>query len=343
MKKEKPDILIFAGDYFEKKLSMTDTAAFYANMFFNEVMNIVKDTKTIVRMIQGTMSHELNQLQIFKPFEANVSDYNFKIIETAQTENICGMDILFLPEEYPQDSNEYYKEFKEKEYNAIFGHGTWDFIAFDSQIEHSNRTDMNSAPVFIYQDWEKTIPNGFVSFGHIHSRHVYKKKIFYSGSFSRWGFGEKSERGFTKFEYDLDEKTYNIDFINNTLAPKYEDIELSKIYNENTDIKELLDVLENFEKNIDNIRLILDNIPSEVISILKNKYSGSTNVKILVKNLKQKEIALQENQEIQNKFDKYHYITRRELPLNLMIQRFCKEDLNYEISEEKINKLLLEE
>ena len=36
------------------------------------------------------------------------------------------------------------------------------------------------------------MPNGFVSFGHIHGRNTYGKKIFYSGSFTRWGFNEIS-------------------------------------------------------------------------------------------------------------------------------------------------------
>ena len=36
-------------------------------------------------------------------------EYDFKIIETVQTEDLLGLHVLYIPEEYPTDADEYYK------------------------------------------------------------------------------------------------------------------------------------------------------------------------------------------------------------------------------------------
>ena len=33
---------------------------------------------------------------------------------------------------------------------------------------------------------------------------TYGKKIYYSGSFTRWNYGERSDKGFTYYEYDTE-------------------------------------------------------------------------------------------------------------------------------------------
>ena len=43
-----------------------DPATFYAITFFKELIDIVKEKHLIFRVVQGTRSHDLNQLQIFK-------------------------------------------------------------------------------------------------------------------------------------------------------------------------------------------------------------------------------------------------------------------------------------
>ena len=178
--KERDDLnfLVIDGDYFDCKLSIGDPAAYYAMTFFNELISIIKEKKIIVRMVQGTRSHDLNQLQIFKSYE-NDTSIDFKIIETVQKEDILGLHILYLPEEYPENSDEYYKDYKNDTYNIIFGHGTWDFVAQPGQIELSKK-NTHTAPVFIWKEWKDAVPNGFISFGHIHGRNQYGKKIFYS-------------------------------------------------------------------------------------------------------------------------------------------------------------------
>lgn len=335
------NLLVIDGDYFDCKLSIGDTATYYAMTFFNELVKLVKEKHIIFRMVQGTRSHELNQLQLFKPFENDI-EMNFKIIETAQEEELLGLKILYLPEEYPENSNEYYKEYKEKQYNIIFGHGTWDFVAQPGQIELSQK-DVHTAPVFIWKEWKDTIPNGFISFGHIHGRNTYGKKIFYSGSFSRWNYGEPSEKGFTYFEYDLDNLSYDVRYINNDMAPEYDSISVRElgIDLDTAEVSVLQEALDAFIKEPkDNLRIDLSGLSKEKITILKEHYKTKDNVKIEVRD--EKKSLLKESTERKN-FEKWHYITKRQLPLNETVKKYCKEEKGVDLEIKQIDAVLKED
>lgn len=336
--------LVIDGDYFDHKLSVVDPATYLAVTFFHELITICKKQKIIVRMVQGTRGHELNQLQIFDAYQ-NDSELNFKIVLTAQEENLLGMHILYLPEEYPEDSEAYYAKFKakDKQYNIIFGHGTWDFVAFESQIEHGKQTNTHSAPVFIWKEWQHTIPDGFISFGHIHSRNIYGKKIFYSGSFTRWNHVERSARGFTHFEYDTDAKTYNVEFVDNNLAPKFDEVAISNLVNLdlNQDIKKIQTALEEAIAATDYLAIDISGLNKENKAIIKKLYGSNNHIKLEEKTkgsvLKESSAANAEE------FKKYHYITKRQLSLEETVKRFAEEDLKKTIEVDKIKEVLKEE
>ena len=104
-------------------------------------------------MIQGTKSHDLNQLQIFKHYEDD-EDLDFRIIETVQDEEILGLKVLYVPEEYPENSDEYYSAYKQNKYNIMFAHTTFDFVAQPGQIEISKK-DTHTAPGYDMEGVER--------------------------------------------------------------------------------------------------------------------------------------------------------------------------------------------
>ena len=337
------NFLIINGDYFDCKLSIGDPASFYAVNFFSELIEIVKERDIWFRVVQGTRSHDLNQLQIFKHYEADAS-LNFRIIENVCEENILGHNILYIPEEYPENAKEYYSEFmaEDKRYDIIFSHTTWNFVALPQQIENAQKSS-HSAPVLFLDDWKHTIPNGFISSGHIHGRNIYSNKIYYSGSFSRWSFGERSAKGFTYFE--TDGENYSVKIINNELAPKFEvfsvkELEIDLDTTEVSVIKEMLDA-QIGDSETDHLRIDLNGLSKEKIEILKEHYANRSNVKIEVR--EDKRTLLKESREAQKEeFEKFKYITKRQLPLNETIKKYCKEELKTDIGLDKINSILKE-
>lgn len=330
-------IIVFAGDYYDHKLTLCEAESFYAMMFFKEVFDIACSKNIAIRMIQGTRSHELNQLELFRTYEIeNIKgNSNFKIINTVSEETFEGLNILYIPEEYPVDAEEYYSEYRNKKHDIVFGHGTWDFVAQQGQIEHGSRKDVYSAPVFEWKQWKDNI-DGFVSFGHIHGRNKYGKKIYYSGSFTRWGFGERSDRGFTSFWMDPDTKEYDVTFVDNTMAPKYDVMSALDLNLESLDAESIIKVIDEEAKRTDHLRVDFVNINEDKLLVIKNYYKENPKVRI---DLRKKKTFLQESTDLK-KFEKWHYITKKTLPLDKTIQKYCEDELKNKFTLEEINNAI---
>jgi hypothetical protein len=342
IKEREVHILNINGDYFDKKLTATEPSLYYAVKFFSEVVEICKEKNIKIRILLGTRSHDLNQVATLLQHYENDSELDFKYVPTVQEETIMGLNVLYIPEEYPEDSDAYYGEFKTKKYDIIHGHGTWDFAAFDSQIEESNKAGTRSAPVFMYDEWKDSLENGFCIFGHIHARQSHKKKVFYSGSFTRWGYGDRSDKGFMYYEFNTDTKKYKVEYVDNTEAPGYDVAYVKDIFTKDEmstlavdDIQKRIDAVV---ATADNIKIDLSGLTESHIDILKGYYAKMPNVKIEVKNRSSK---LKESAE-PAMYEKYAYIINRELPMPETIKRFVSEEYSQEFNLDDI-KALIEE
>lgn len=342
----KPDILIFAGDYFDHKLALTDTASYYAMMFFNEAYEICKKNRIIVRMLQGTRGHELNQLQMFKPHEAD-SEMNFKIIENLSEEELLGLNILYVPEEYPETYKYYSEYFEDKagRYDLISMHGTVDVVEGGEIMAKAVEGRSNVAPVFKHDVLMKLLkPSGYVSAGHIHQQSNYKNKILYSGAYTRWRYDDTTERGFTYFEFSEDSSKF--EFIINTEAPVYKTIRLDDMAQPfgDMDVVEIQSLLMEQANKYDNTKFVISGISSDKADILRKYFSQYDNIKVEMAKLDDSSILNEDvSPEDKEKFEKYNYIVHPSSPLVDRIQRYVKEELNKEISKETIEYILKKE
>lgn len=328
------------GDYFDKKLSLTDPAAFYAVTFFSQLVKICIDQNIKLRVINGTASHELNQLQMFEHY-LDVDGLDMKIIYSVMEENLLGLNVLYIPEEYPENMKEYYAPYmaEGKTYHMIHGHGTWDFTAKTKElIEQSERTDTRTAPVFMTDDWLPHIPNGFVIFGHIHNRQKRKNKIFYSGSFSRWNFVDPSDKGFAVYEIDPEKGTYDVQFIDNKLAPNYETIKIANFLKEDDSISYdmVYNTIEQNRTGVDLLRVNLTGLAPDTIKLIKKAYEKDSSIVFQDDTAKQK--ALLKESAKKEIIDKYDYILKRQLPIAETIQRFAREEFDENIDLDVIKK-----
>jgi predicted phosphodiesterase/RNA-binding protein YhbY len=335
---EKIDIIHLNGDYFHKKIHLNEYSSKIAISFFDEIVNICEKNNIKLRVIKGTLTHDNDQLDNFLHYYNN-DNLDIKIMKKVELiEEYDNVNILYVPEEYVEDQHEYYKEFREKNPNIIMGHGTWDFVAFDNQIIESEMPD-KSSPIFIYEDWKDNFD--FAVFGHIHGRQKYKNKIWYPGSFSRWAHGEEKSKGFITYEYDVKEKTYNVNFIDNDKAPEYTSINLSRLGEDinQLNIEDILDLANTALTESDTIRLDLEGLTEDKLVLIKKALASNDNVKIKVKS--------QRNEDNTDKFKKYMYIINRELSLPETLVRFAKEeydvDITLEVVEEAIRPINKEE
>lgn len=224
LKNKRIDLVVIGGDTFHNVVSMNTVTSRYVLLFMKKLIRICKknDIKYI-RVIQGTMSHDNNQLNVFKMYE-NDPELDFKLVMTLTEETFLQekMKVLYVPEEYLLSSKheEYYGNYlyKRKYYDMIFGHGMFNEAMYIPKQE--SEIDMSSAPIFDSKVFISAC-NGPIYFGHIHRRMTIRDHIHYPGSFSRFSHNEEADKGWYLNVYDTETSKYIHEFIINDLAPKY--------------------------------------------------------------------------------------------------------------------------
>jgi hypothetical protein len=111
---------------------------------------------------------------------------------------------------------------------------------------------------------------------------------------------------------------------------------------ENTDVTVIQQMLTEAVSKTDNLRIDLAGLSTDKIDILKKHFAESENVKIEVRENK---TLLRESATKTDKteFEKWHYITKRQVPINEMIKRYCKEELNVDLDIKTIDNALSKE
>jgi DNA repair exonuclease SbcCD nuclease subunit len=334
------DMIIFAGDFWGTKLSLNSKDAKFGLQIINEVYNICKKKGIVIRIIKGTVSHDYNQLNNFRYLQKK--NNIFRIIEKVCEEefeiNNRLFKVLYIPEEYTGDKTYYDKYLnKEKYYDLIFGHATFDFSAFASQKIESEKF-IKTAPILNSKDFSKIV-KGAGLFGHIHIKDN-KNLIYYSGSFSRLNFGEEEEKGFYEIRYNLKNSETELIFHENFLAPIFKTIKLSEFFDksikfteDNIELK--IKLIEKLKKKYSsaNLRIIDDTKSSNNLSIkiLKEKYNYDEDIKLKIEKRKD-EIEVRDNT--------FDFILKRELSLEETIQKYILLKFNKNIKLKKIKEII---
>ena len=340
------DMIVFGGDIFHSIITMNYSTSHYVLMFMERVLDIcVKNKVKFVRVIQGTMSHDNNQLNNFKIYE-NRTDVDFKIFRTVGEETLPGanMKILYVPEEYMTNPEEYYSSYlsKYKEYDMIFGHGMFQEVSYTAKKQESEIT-MSKAPVFNSKIFINTC-KGPIYFGHIHTRTDIKEHIHYPGSFSRFRHGEEDDKGWYLSIYDKVTGKYIHQFIKNTLAEKYTTI-TAIVENDMdpTTITAAVQDLLNKDEHVMIKLIIKDNVEcSYFLAYMNNIFQSNKDVKIKVQNEFEFRQELMVDEKVNEIMDKYSFIKDPGFTHEEKIQKFIKikkgRDVPIEVITDIINK-----
>ena len=275
------------GDLFHQKLLMTGQGAYYCSKFIQDLIDIAHGIP--IRIIVGTRTHDYNQPKIFRylPSSANLKIYDKPVIEKFSFFEKEDFAALYIPEEYPANWKDYYRDFlidNEYTYDAIFMHGMVDFMAHPSLVLESEDI-IQSSVVFPVQVFKE---NAVVAVGgHVHVAESCEN-FYYCGSFSRWCYGEEKPKGWIFLEYDIDKRKYKIEFAENDLAPEYKTIKLSSVYKSGDKIEKSLDKISRYiiTNKIKNLRIKCDLENSEetvqALSVLREHYSQDDNYNVSI-------------------------------------------------------------
>ena len=328
---ENIDMITISGDLFDRVLTANEYGTTLALEFIQRLIDLYVP-EIDIRIIKGTRSHDFNQLDILKVFKEKAGSH-FKIIEKNEVEVFNGYKILYLPEEYPTDYDDFYKEnllgVEDKVYDFIIGHGMIDFIAFTG-YEDDSENRVHGTPTHKADDLIR-VTKGPIIFGHIHEKQEYKDKIYYTGSYSRYSFDTPSEKGFMVFDIDDDDPSkFKMTFIENTKAPTYAVLDIDKLNLEGVDdhvkyIKELSD-------KYDFVKIKTGNKAN--LDIARALTEKDSSIKVQSVNKEKETIKVD---------PKYEYILKKELPLNETIRKFMNEEYDKDIDIDFISKVISED
>jgi metallophosphoesterase superfamily enzyme len=338
------DSVVIVGDYYDTKLSMSSAHAMYSVKAFSELIKLCEGRNIKVRQIKGTNSHDPeNQLKNLAQI-ANSSKCDYKLILTVDEEEIFpGMNVLYIPEEYMEDSKEYYKEYFNKKYQLVFGHGMFEETNFSTK----QHTGMKKYPIFNSKEMEE-ICEGPIVFGHIHTAQRIRNRIQYTGSLVRSRFGEEEAKGFYIVDFDDETKEIDFEFVENDLTMKYDTIEIkpdNHVFS--LMVSEQINYFKNLVKNYcrDYLRIKIytpeDMINSSVfVDNMNVVFNDMKNVKLqIIENSKVKlDKALREK--VNLLMDKYNFIFDKSVGYDEKIQEYIKLKTGKEISLERIRSMI---
>ena len=286
--KKRLDLFVVAGDTFDMKEYLSSDSVKVFFLIMAELLEITKEYNTEFRFIEGTRTHDALQLSTLKiVFENLLQNKRVKFIEEVTKEEILGLKILYIPEEYIEDDKIYYKDYFNDYYDFIFGHGNTDLMWYMKDVK---KTKQFSSPVF--KSSELLNISNYIYFGHFHYRIESKEsdKFKSIGPVSRWEFGKEGDCGLYYTMYDITSNLGIDEYIKNIYAPVLTTISFNiKKYYELEELnKEIKRRIDRVKDNSDKIRLIvnIDTTVKDYITMrdfILNAYRNVDNLTLIIK------------------------------------------------------------
>lgn len=316
------DLLVILGDYFDNKLSLNSPQALISNDWFHSIMELCEKKSITLRLVQGTNSHDNDQLEVFSPLQNNF----FKIIfNTTVEETLPELTCVYCPDELLQTSkyeDMYLDEILQRKDIGFF-HGSFDVVYGDLLNSKPELMDKNNV-IFRYELWNKTICGPLIA-GHWHDGKTYDE-LYYCGSPFRYEFNEEESKGFLLIQYNTETEEYGVEKILNPISPEYITYEIyTNMYQTKEDYKKAIEnirgVLQRFEDAnyhvISKLRVLIYILDEKtendiLLSSLRGEFSQNRNVKITVKNKLKDKKKKERRDVVQKREEKFQFIYNKD-------------------------------
>lgn len=239
------DAIFIAGDLFDRLLNFPSTDSHEIQLWLGRLMRFCARRKIVLRLLEGTPSHERKQSKISEIIFSFLEDKpDFRYIDTLHVEYIeaLGIRVLYVPDEWTASTDLTLRQAKElianegvDQVDIAIMHG-----AFGYQLP------MAPATVPRHNEGEYlSLVKHFINIGHVHNFTTYER-IIAEGSFDRIAHGEEEPKGGTLMT--ISPQGDSFDFVENKRAKIFKTIELRS-----TDV----------DKSMEQIRKVLAKIPDD--------------------------------------------------------------------------------
>lgn len=194
-------LLLIAGDLFDRRLQFNHDDTTLSIEWMYKLLSVCNKYNIILRVLEGTPSHDWEQSKHFTKVSRFYKKVNFKYISKISIEYIPEIDksILYVPDEATESTEKTLQIVKELMYQQNLEsvdigcmHGMFKYQLPNVDIPDKNFHDET--------EYLKLI-KGPIIIGHIH-KHKPKGRILSPGSFDRLSFNENENKGFLQIEMD---------------------------------------------------------------------------------------------------------------------------------------------
>ena len=262
------DLVCINGDLFDHKIALSSDATLYASMFVARLVDICKYHNATLILLQGTMSHDSNQLKIYYHYMQR-TDVDVRIVTTIRFEMVKNCRILCIPELYGV-AEEYYQQ-------VLFGSDFYDLCIMHGTIQGAVYGDnVGNGRLFHINDFLNC--RGPIVSGHIHKANTFFDHFYYCGSPYRWRFDDDCFKGFILMSYNMNTRQYYLDY-EEIISDTYKTITMDQLIN--SDPIETINYIKNLKatEGIDYIRIKFNStIPGSSRMALTNQFRNDDTI-----------------------------------------------------------------
>jgi DNA repair exonuclease SbcCD nuclease subunit len=243
-----------------------------------------------------------------------------------------------------ENSDEYYKDYFNKKYQMIFGHGMFEETNFSSKNKYQG---MKKYPVFNSKHME-SLCEGPIVFGHIHTAQRIRNRIQYTGSLVRSRFGEEEAKGIYLTTFNTETKETDFLFIENEITSKDDTIGIkpdNKIFSMllNEQVTYLKGLVNTYKRDYLRLKIFLPEDYSDSTTFkdsLNVIFNDMKNVVVNIHENSKVKLTEETKKKIDLLMDKYGFIFDKSVGYDEKIREFIKLKSGKEISLERIRSMI---
>jgi len=218
------DLIFFAGDVFDRLLFFASDDVREITFWLMEFLDMCHRRDIVVRVLEGTPSHDWKQSRIFTTVNRLMGDkVDLKYVDTLSIEHIPRFDmtVLYVPDEWAEnDADVTWKQVNELLRSLALD--KVDFACMHGMFTYQHPVASHACHV---PERYLGIVRHYIFIGHVHNRSQYER-ILAQGSFDRDTHGHEAPKGHYRVTLEAG-KDDVIDFVVNEGAKLYLTIDLA--------------------------------------------------------------------------------------------------------------------
>lgn len=218
------DLIFFAGDVFDRLLSFASEDVQEITFWLMELFDICRRRDIMVRVLEGTPSHDWKQSRIFTTVNRLMGEkVDLKYVDTLSIEHIPRFDmtVLYVPDEWAEnDADTTWKQVNDLMRSLALD--KVDFACMHGMFTYQHPVSSHACHVM---DRYLSIVRHYIFIGHVHNRSQYER-ILAQGSFDRDTHGQEAPKGHYRVTVEEGQDDV-IEFVENYGAKIYMTIDLA--------------------------------------------------------------------------------------------------------------------